>query len=247
MNIEHWSFATGYCKLKTARQQKRLLKKDFDKYLLRLDRQETELFKRRQALTVIPLAEPYQKGWKRTFVLSADVARSNNADFYHTLLKKINTVEYSINKQFTRKRRGKRKKVYEVRPQNLRELYTYEWNHPKCKLTDQEKVHFHIRDCPDKDNETMIQKFVFNEPWRFVLQVKPNMIAHVQMIDEALERSVQHLRNHIESNHLRPAMNRLIRGRSYDPWCGEENKGQENPLKNKPLYKILEAVAQDNL
>lgn len=247
MNTQYWSFDAGYCKIKTARQKKRLLKKDRDKQLLALDLLEDNLHKQKRALPMMPLAEPYQRGWKRSFILRADVARSSQADFYLALLKKINTVEYSATKNFIRKKRRKIKKIYEVRPQSLREFYAWEWNHPGCKLTDAEKAHFHIRESLAKDNKTVIQKFVFTEPWRFVLQVKPNMITHIQMIDEALDQAIQQLRNRIENKHLRPAMHRLIYGSCYDPWRGAENIRQQNLLKNKPLHKILEAVANDDL
>jgi hypothetical protein len=223
------------------------IKKDRDKQLIALDLLEEKLLQQRRALPMIPLDEPYQRGWKRSFVLREDVARSRLGDFYRDLMKKINTVEYSANKNFTRKKRRRRKMVYEVRPQSLREFYLCEWNHPRCKLTDEEKVHFQLQESLSKDNKTILQKFVFNEPWRFVLQVKPNMIIEVQMIDEMLEQAIQQLRNRIESHNLRPAMIRLMYGANYDGWRGMEDPRQQNPLKNKSLHKILQAVANDDL
>lgn len=247
MHIEYWSFAAGYCKIKTARQKKRLQKEDFDKQLIHLDQLEDALYERKRTLPLIPLTEPYQRGWKRMFILREDVARSKQADFYQHLLKKINTVEYANNKQFAKKKWRKRRKVYEVRIQQLREFYIHEWNHPECKLTAAEKVHFHIKEYWDWNRKEVVKKFVFNEPWRYVLQIKPNMITHVRMVDEALESELQQLQNHIVRNHFSPVMDRLIRGRCYRPWRSLPNERERNPLKNKPLYKILEAVANDDL
>jgi hypothetical protein len=73
------------------------------------------------------------------------------------------------------------------------------------------------------------------------------MVTHTKMVDETLERAIQQLENHIERNHLRPVMNRLIHGASYRRRRGMENEREQNPLKNKPLYKILEAVANDDI
>lgn len=247
MYTEAWSFTTGYCKIKSTRQKKRLSKKDLDKQLRRIYKLNETLYQQKLSLPLVPLAEPYQRGWKRMFILKEDVARSKQADFYRDLLKKINTVEYSPNKSFTKKKRRKRKKVYEIRPQYLRDFYTWEWHHPKCKLTDAEKAHFSLKEYWCSQQKTIIFKYVFTEPWHFILQVRPNMVTHTKMVDETLERAIQQLENHIERNHLRPVMNRLIHGASYRRRRDMENEREQNPLKNKPLYKILEAVANDDL
>jgi hypothetical protein len=42
----------------------------------------------------VPLEPPVQRGWKRTFVLRADVASSAKAVFYQGILDKINRVDY---------------------------------------------------------------------------------------------------------------------------------------------------------
>ena len=247
MNTEAWSFTAGYCKIKSARQKKRLTKKDFDKQLLRIYKLEKTLYQQKLSLPLVPLAEPYQRGWKRTFILREDVARSKQADFYRGLLKKVNTVEYAHNKGFTKKKRRKRKRVFEVRPQHLREFYTWEWAHPKCKFTDAEKALFSIKEYWCSQQKMVITKYVFTEPWRFILQVRPNMVTHKKIVDEVLECAIQQLDNQIERNHLRPAMNRLIYGVSYFRMRGIGNERERNPLKNKSLYQILEAVANDDL
>jgi len=196
---------------------------------------------------MVQLEEPYQRGWKRSFILREDVARCHAAEFYAILLAKINTETYSTNKGFTHKKRRRGKKVHEVRPQQLADFYTWEWNHPKCKLTDAERTHFYQKECWCKRANMMVRKWVFAEPWRYMLQVKPRMITHVKMLDKALEREMQQLENRIEINKLRPTINRLVYGKSYNRWRGVENERQKNPLHHKPLYQILEAVSNDDL
>ena len=81
-------YALSY-RLRSARNKKRDLKKeDKEKRLIQLHKQEVMLWTDRRKLPWVPLAEPYQKGWKRFFVLREDVKRSNNAGFYESLLEK---------------------------------------------------------------------------------------------------------------------------------------------------------------
>lgn len=103
MQTNEWLFEDGYCKLKTARQKKRLRIKDLHKYLRWLHRERSRLWKLQRELPLLPLELPYQKGWKRTFVLRHDVAASEKAPFYQALLNKINTVRYSHDKRFRMK------------------------------------------------------------------------------------------------------------------------------------------------
>lgn len=102
---------------------------------------------------MIPLDQPYQKGWKRSFVLREDVAKSGVAAFYSNLLPKINMTDYAADKSFKRKIRRKRKKGYEVRTLYLREFSTCEWHHPKCKLTEAEKALFYLKECRSIDGK----------------------------------------------------------------------------------------------
>lgn len=246
MYTHTWSFDAGYCKIKTARQKKRLQKKDRDKQLLRLDRRQDELVKIRCALPLIPLTTPYQKGWKRTFVLREDTARCKQAAFYETLLSKINTVHYATDRHFRRKLRKKnRKKQYAIKPQFLREFYAWEW-HRQCKLSPEEKAHFYPKECWSKDGKTVTIKYVFTDPWRFVLRITPHMITHTRMVDEALEQELQQIGNYIECHHLQPRMLKLTLGRSWRPdYRFTEKAKYKNPLHNKPLHRILEEATQE--
>jgi hypothetical protein len=92
-------------RFKSERRRKRLLKKDQEKHLLLLHREENKLRRQIRNLGYEPLVPPVQKGYKRLFVLSDDVQQSKQAAFFTELLKKINTVQYSDTKAFTKKKR----------------------------------------------------------------------------------------------------------------------------------------------
>jgi hypothetical protein len=208
-------YALSY-RLRSARNKKRSQKENFGKRLIQLHKQEVKLWTDRRKLPWVPLAEPYQKGWKRFFVLREDVKRSNNAGFYESMLEKINTIQYSKDKDFKVKKRRMRKRVYEVEKQFLREFNEWEWNSSRLRLTEDEKAFFYRKETPGPKNKYIIVKYVYTEPWRFVLQIRPHMITHMKMIDEDLEREVQLLENYIERNDLRHKMIKMTKGRKQN-------------------------------
>lgn len=63
MHTHEWS-----CRIKSARQKRRLVKTDRDKQLIKLDKRRRELWQQQSLLPMVPLENPYQRGWKRLFV-----------------------------------------------------------------------------------------------------------------------------------------------------------------------------------
>src|SRR6185312_9460978 len=97
---EDW---TDYCRLKSVRRKRRLRKLSFEKRLLALNKEERQLHNKMRNLGYEPLVPPIQKGWKRIFVLTREVAKSERAEFFEELLKIVNSVQYSDTRQFKRK------------------------------------------------------------------------------------------------------------------------------------------------
>lgn len=131
MNVHEWS-----CRIKSVRRKKRLVRTDRDKQLIQLAKRHSALLEQKAKLPWVPLEEPYQRGWKRFFVLRDDVKCSPQAEFYETLLTKINTVEYHRDKSFKCKRRRKGKYGYVIRKQALKEFDLHRWENPKLGLTE---------------------------------------------------------------------------------------------------------------
>lgn len=208
MDTHEWS-----CHIKSARQKKRLVKTDHDKQLIQLDKRRTALWQQQLRLPMVPLDHPYQRGWKRFFVLNDDVKRDPKAAFYETLLVKINTVEYHYDKSFKRKKRRKKRYAYEVRQQFLREFYPYSWQANRLNLTDDEKACFTRVETVDIKTRCIDVKYVITEPWRYVLKVMPHIVTHVKLLDADIKRELSYIDNHIDKNHLSPRINLLTRGR----------------------------------
>lgn len=244
------SFDVLQYRLKSARRKKRLQKKDFDKQLIQIIKKEKLLWQKRRELPMIPLENPYQKGWKRYFVVREDIKRSPSAGFFTTLLEKINTVQHHPDKSFKikKRRRGSRKrsKGAEVRRQFLQEFLEWDWNHHSLKLTEPEKAHFHLYEKTSKDRKSKCFVYRFNEPWRYVLQVKPHMITEVKMVDSLLEQEIQLLDNYITNHYLKRRMNKITgRGYSIYGWGQEVKPRYRIPKRNRTLSAFLEQCAND--
>jgi hypothetical protein len=236
--VDEYALCTRF---KSKRRKKRLVKEDFEKHLIQLRKLEKGLWKKRKDLPLIPLENPYQKGWQRCFVLREDVGRSSEAEFYRTLLEKINTWQFSSEKSFKRKKKRKRRNVYVEKIQTVKEFSEWEWKSPKLELTEKEKVHFYKRERWCSNFKRYKIHYVFNEPWRYVLRVSPYMITHTKMVDSDLESEIQLLENYIVNLDLRNKINRLIHCSSLKwSYYEKENPKETSPIKNKSLNTLYQ-------
>jgi hypothetical protein len=142
------------------------------------------------------------------------------------MLDKINTTQYCHRKDFKIKRRRRRKKVYIGRVQTLNDLSEYAF----VKLTEEEKLYFKIEWELGK-NLRLIKKYVFTQPWKFVLQVKPNLITKIRIIDPLLIQEKSEIENYLYKRDLFPKMIRLTSG--YYQY-----RNRWNP-KDKAKYKYV--------
>jgi hypothetical protein len=230
-------------RLRTARQKKRMQYKDFDKQLLKLRREERALDKQLANLGWEPLIPPVQKGWKRFFVLREDVARHKQAEFFENILKKINTYDQSHRKDFKVKRRkGARYKKYVVKEQGL--LQPQEWHFAKLGFTDAEKQLFHEVIVTDKRGNTF-KRYVFNEPWRYVLRVRPNIIDKVRKRDTVIESRQRAILDYLEWNGHDKRLYKLLDGRVWHTWWDERLYYCNKYLfKNKSLSQIMDMISE---
>jgi hypothetical protein len=228
-------------RLRTARQKKRMQYEDFDKQLLKIGKEEDRLFTQKRNLGWEPLVPPIQRGWKRFFVLRDDVARSKHALFFENILAKINTYDWSHRKDFKKKKRRFGRKKYEVRPQKL--LRPYEWEFQKIGFTEVEKQFFHEvweMNC----RRQLVKRYVFNEPWRFVLRIRPYMIDKVRKRDAVLDKRLDEISGYLERNDYRKRLSKLLYGCDPYRWWKGEDEREKNVLKNKPLRQILDEVKE---
>jgi len=228
-------------KFRTARQRKRMRYKDFDKALLKIHRQENELWDQRSNLGWEPLNPPVQKGWKRFYVLRDDVALSKHALFFENILKRINTYDWSPKKQFLAKKRKRGRKIYVERKQNLK--MPGEWEFKRMDFNDNEKQFFHVEPFVEKWGKQFSYRYVFNEPWHFVLRVRPNMIDKIRIKDAVLESRIREIDNYLERNVYRRRLNKLLDGYNNNYWRKSKTKEKEAYCyKNKSIQAILDLI-----
>ncbi|MFZ0599219.1 MAG: hypothetical protein WAM46_19690, partial [Flavobacterium sp.] len=88
--------------------------------------------------------------------------------------------------------------------------------------------------------------YVFSDPWRYIMRVRPNMITHTKMVDAVLESEIQILDNYITNLNLRYKINKLVDGFSYRwSYYQDENPRERNPIKNKSLPVLYQQYVDE--
>ncbi|MBD0259837.1 MAG: hypothetical protein ICV83_29310 [Cytophagales bacterium] len=231
------SYQTHACfRLKSERRRIRLRKKDQEKHLLRLHREENKLHRQIRDLGYEPLIPPVQKGYKRIFVLRDDVQRSKQAAFFTALLSKINTVQYSDTKAFTQKKRRRGRKIHVPREQKLLALNEWEWRQEGFTVA--EAAYFYP--VPEWKYGRLCTVYQFREPWRFVLRVVPNLITEVRITDNLLEQRLDEIDSYLSCNDRRERLNWLLGKYVNYRWYKRERAKYENPFRNRPFQAMLD-------
>ncbi|ASK31044.1 hypothetical protein CEY12_13420 [Chryseobacterium sp. T16E-39] len=208
-------------RLRTVRSRKRIIKKDVEKQIRKKYKRSNELCQIRRNIPLIPLREPYQKGFVRFFVVREDVKRSRDGDFFEGILKKINTYSYSESRKFLKKKRKFGRRIYVPREQKLGRLSPYQWNSPKLGLTLRERQYFLKREnyCPVRKSTEVYYEFI--EPWRFILRIRPNMITHYKPLDLELEKEYDALGSYLDQHKIKGIVLKKIYGKSCKWRCDD--------------------------
>ena len=225
-------------RIKTERRKIRNKKTACEKHLLSLNRERKNIWKKQRALGFEELNPPIMRGWKRFFVLREDVARSKEAAFYEAILDKINTVKTSNRKDFKKKKNRFGRKNWIVRTQEL--LQPTHSELVKLKLTEKELLLFNETLVRCKYRKGLVPKFVFKEPWRFVLTIKVNWITKVRIVDAELENRDLEIRDYLEKSGKCFVLDRLLNNtysKKYD--------SNKRNYKNKKLL-VREVLAERN-
>ncbi len=229
-------------RIKTKRRKKRDQKKGEERKLIRLNRERDQISDQQKSLGYVDLHPPIVRGWKRYFVLRDDVARSRHGLFYQKILDRINTTQFSWRKDFKKKKRKGGKKNWVVKEQRLLELNERQF--AKAKFTEKEAVLFDEKYVIKKWWKHPEKVFVFKEPWRFVLRVRPNLITKVKAVDIELEKRKKEIDDYLDWNGIGGRFWRLINGSANNGWGKYFNKKRDksNPkyqFKSKSLQQIL--------
>ncbi|WP_184547590.1 hypothetical protein [Mucilaginibacter sp. FT3.2] len=237
MDMHDWPYIK-----KSARRKKQLVKKDFDKKLIQLDKLHNDLWNKRNNLPMVPLEHPYQRGWQRLFALSTDIQQGNMAQFYQGLLSKINTIRYHQSREFKRRRKRRRRKfVYDDSVQTLRVIDSYNWLQNTLQFTDAEKAFFAPKEVWSYRFSKYIIRYEFTEPWRFILVTIPRIIYEKRLYNDELEQELSEIKNYLDNTRRQTRLYKL-KGKTYRyRWDSFQDPRYINHLKNKPMYTSKEA------
>jgi len=229
-------------RLRSLRTRKRIAREDHEKYLCECCNRHAELEKQRRNLPLVPLEKPYQKGYVRFFVLREDVRQGKQADFFATLLEKINTFQYADTRKFQKKKKRRGKRVYIARKQELYAFNQWEWQRAleRGKFTEKECAYFARIECFNRQKDRFETYYEFTEAWRFELRVKPNMITHYRPVDVAIEREFAELDKIINDYNNWNIIANIIYGHSYRySWLYYEKRyNSKEKYKRTPLKEI---------
>ena len=230
----------GVSRLRNLRSRKRIVREDYEKFLRECCDRHAELEKQRRTLPLVPLEKPYQKGYVRFFVLREDVRQGKQADFFATLLEKINTYQYADNRKFQKKKKRRRKPVYVARKQELRSFSQRELERAldSGEFSVKEYLYFAKVECFNRQKDRFETYYEFTEPWRFELRVKPNMITHYRPVDIAIERELAELDKIIDNHKNLGTITHKIYGRRNSWNQFQKRYTPKEKYKRTPLKEI---------
>jgi hypothetical protein len=219
-------------RIRSIRRRVRAQRKDVDKMLIRMDKEETKIHKQISDLGWTELHPPIQRGFIRTFVLRDDVKRTKQAQLYQKILDKINVTQWSYRKDFKKKRKKYGTKIYVVREQNLRDVQENEFFDKE--FTELERSFFYETLTHLKFSKKAVKVYRFAETWRFVLRIQPNMITKVRSKDFDLERKRDEIDAFFNSNNRRYRLSKLLHGVGWKwKWERRPKAKYLNPFVNK--------------
>ena len=94
--------------------------------------------------------------------------------------------------------------------------------------------------------------YIFNEPWRFVLRIRPNMIDKQKKIDPEKEARLDEIRDYIRRNNYDKRLYRMLNGHYKYNLCKilkkqcEKDK-EKDRFKNKSFSDIIDLVKEENI
>jgi hypothetical protein len=183
----------------TKRREKRSFKEKKKKEIIALMEEQSRLHKAERKLGLIELKEPYQRGWKKFYVLREDVLNRKDADVFKEILKLIQHTIYSRKPDFTYKD-FKTKKILPME-HGFHPISKAKYE----KLDPKIKKHFglsYIYGYYNKYDSTPRQAYIVyrycGPEYYFVTKIDKNIVTHAHAIDSVIESRLAEIYNYID-------------------------------------------------
>lgn len=242
---------TMYCNFTSRRSKIRRIRTANDKKLRKLNKEWKRLYNEIRDLGYEPLEPPVRCGYKRLFVLTEDSKHNQKPEFYQGILDKINDIRYNPTKEFEGKRASRRwrRRKRKRKEQGLMEPDSYRF-HKILKFTEDEKRMFYEITYYDTQLKKETIKYVFSEPWRFELRIRPHWITEKQCKDPLLEQQLEEI-SEVTDQYKNLGRLTKMRGGYGHSWKRTNNQDEDrrlyayNSLQNKPLHLIMEEYKEE--
>lgn len=145
------------------------------------------------------LKEPYQKGWRRSFILRADIANRDDHAAFRYVLKHINNELVCSNKKFVQRDPENRKRWIPV-AQPLNSLSVKAWE----QLSEDGSPYsaYFRKYFVKKTKRTpfyVTERYVWMYPWVFEYQIEPNMITHYYDVNGSIVSQIDDLEKEFDA------------------------------------------------
>ena len=231
-----------------ARRDKARQKKEADRRLIRLGGERNELWRMKWDAPYEKLEHPYQRGWVRYFVLTKEVLRRKDAKCYRALLKYVQRIQYSPNRDFLVRSHAKSTR-YRKRHHKLRTFKVWEALHYKmsnkvlsCLVTQKR----HPVGSRDRLRELQLSDYRGSIRVRYLRyfesKIEPYMITHARVALPDVERRLTEVDAILDQPQNWGRLQKLQRSRPY--YWKMIKESLERPYLKRELMKEAELVLQ---
>jgi len=192
-----------------------------DKQVIAVVREYNALSKKRYTITRLP--QPYQRGWRRFYVLSERALLHPERAMLELILKVIDNTVVHHSRVF-QCRRGRSRALCEIE-QPLKPIPIHEWRRLRCP---DEWFRFFRYELLLEWNGHWQPYWVFDQPSLYRLKIGRNWIEHIRQIDPAMEKRLSELERWLENHRGWERYGRLKGHRQSYRWCdGEKDKQRQ--------------------
>jgi hypothetical protein len=192
-----------------------------DKQVIAAVREYHALTQRRYTIT--RLHQPYQRGWRRHYVLGERALHHPDRTMLESILEVIGSTKLHHSRTFQH-RRGRSRKLCEIE-QPLRPIPVHEWQH---KRFPDAWFRFFRYQLLLEWNGHWQPYWVFDQPSLYRLKVVRNWIEFIRQIDPAIESRLSELERWLECHRGWQRYGWLKGHRQSYRWCNCEKKKQRH-------------------
>jgi hypothetical protein len=205
-----------------------------DKKLLALEREIQELH--RQYWITVPLAEPWQHGWLRRYVLADRIGGPAQRAMLQAILNVIGTVAWNKTTDFKKKRHRRRKKQPCVEVQQpLKVISASHWE--RMQYPEGWKQYFRLELV--RHRRRWHSAYVFAHRGLFELKVEPKLITTIRVPDPAVDARISEIDEWIRDRHLEHRIDCHLGHRRWRSPSGYEKHRLLSQLQLREMQRAL--------